>query len=268
MSMTLKSPALTSPTLNLAEHLLALSRRLHKLGQEAEASRLLQRLSRLRTLPADVAEETQQRLAEIRLGRRQYAKARRHLAAALAYQPAKPHYHYLMARATQEDDRCDPRRALAHYQQAAALDARQPLYWAELGLQALEVGDSELGVRSLRRAGELAPDNPDIIAKVVEGLCLDNRIDEAQVLLRAAQFRHRRDVRFQKLWKDFQFQVVRAAQQAELQPADDPPTILPFAPRVAGASPRRVGRKLVRRDTIHPTPPPHRPTCVPGRKHA
>ena len=56
-----------SMTLNLVDRLLAAGRNLHKLGREQDALHIFSRLSGFRQLPAEVAEETQVRLAEISL---------------------------------------------------------------------------------------------------------------------------------------------------------------------------------------------------------
>src|SRR5438876_324556 len=76
-----------SRTLNLCQHLLAQGRRFHRLGADQHALRTLTRLARLRELPSPIAEEAQGRLAELFLKQGKFARARRHLAAALAHRP-------------------------------------------------------------------------------------------------------------------------------------------------------------------------------------
>ena len=56
-----------SKTLNLSEHLLERGRFLQGLGRTRDAMRVFGRLAGLRDLPAPMAEETQIRLAEMRL---------------------------------------------------------------------------------------------------------------------------------------------------------------------------------------------------------
>ena len=69
-----------STTLNLADRLLAMGRNFEALGRDQDALHILGRLAGLHEVPVVVAEETQSRLAEIFLRRRQYRRARRHLA--------------------------------------------------------------------------------------------------------------------------------------------------------------------------------------------
>src|SRR5438046_2467787 len=115
-----------STTLNLVDHLLLRGRRFQDLGRTHDARAVFGRLLGVHELPAPVAEEVQARLAELELQRHKYLRARRHLTAALAYQPANAHYHQLMAYALEEDDKGDPERALEHYRLSLQADPEQP----------------------------------------------------------------------------------------------------------------------------------------------
>src|SRR5262249_48071848 len=66
----------------------------------------------------------------------------------------------------------------------------------------------------VRRAAELAPDAPEVLDRVVEGLCQEGSADEARRLLLAARFRNARDARFQRLWTDFRFRQLHEEQEA------------------------------------------------------
>src|SRR5262245_10276148 len=201
-------------TLHFFDHLLARGRMLQGLGLGREAMRLFKKMASCRDLPQAVAEETQKRLGELRLESRQYAKARRHFAAALAYQPYYAGYHHLLATATRQDDDAEPRRALEHLRQAVELDPGNAGFWADLGLLALEQGDMDEGLAALKKASELAPDDVNILAKVVPGLVDAGQAEEARSLLLAARFRHRRQPRVEKMWNDFQFQMLHERQHA------------------------------------------------------
>ncbi len=244
-----------STTLPFVATLLAHARTLHNLGQHHDAYQLLKRVAALRELPAATAEEAQALLAEIQFQRHKYVRARRHLAAALGYCPGNAQYHYLMAAAVDADDRAAPQRALAHYRRSLKLDPNQPACLVDYGLLCLELGRDAAGLRALRRAVRLAPNDPDVVGAVVEGLCHLDRAQEARGLLLAARFRHARDGRFQKLWNDFQFQQVRTAQDAARRPRrrEAKPLILPFVRS------EEVTGKRVRRDRPAPPPKPHAP---------
>ena len=250
-----------SRTLNLVEHLAAQGRKYQEHGLLPQARQTWNKLIGLRDLPGPLAEEAQKRLAEIHLERRHYARARRSLTCALTHQPDNPHYHFLMATAIEADDRCDPEKALTHYRQAVHLTPGNTKYLCSLGLLALDLGYVEEGLVCLRRALSLAPDDFEVISKVVEGL-QEEKPEEAKEILRLARFRHARDSRFTKLWSDFHFHCLRVQQERKRKniPEQDGPTLLPFI-RV------ETGPK-VRRDSPSRPVRPHFIVPRPDRKHA
>jgi len=265
-----------SKTLNLADRLLAMGQNLEALGRDHDALHILGRLAGLRELPANVAEETQGRLAQILLRARKYRRARRHLAAALIQQPESAHYHYLMAAALSGDDQGDPHRAAEHYRRSLQLKPDQPRCLAEFGLLAIRLGQSDEGLSCLRRAVELAPADPEAVSRLVTGLRQLDRTDEARTALRAAIFRNPRDGRFRRLWDDFMFELLHEEQEAARKAEEarafegKGPTLLPFVRPEPGAPSMRLGGKRLRCDRPAPLPPPHLPgpARLPDRKHA
>jgi Tfp pilus assembly protein PilF len=261
-----------SRTLNLAERTLAQGRNLHELGCDGDALRILGRLAAWRQLPSAVAEETQTCLAEIRLSHQQFAQARRHLTAVLLHRPDDARGHYRLAAAFDADEKDQAQAAYEHYQRSLQLDPDQPDCLGDFGLLALKLGKEEEGLRALRRAVELAPDEPRITGKLIDGLCQCGRLEEARLTLRAALFRNSRNYAFQKLWNDFRFERAYETQQAAQQIAGrssegDEPVFLPFL-RLAGTRTPKTQR--VRRDGASPLSPPHSPrqARIPDRKHA
>jgi Tfp pilus assembly protein PilF len=259
-----------SMTLNLVDRLLARGRNLQALGRTHDALRVFKRLAGFRELPADAAEETQARLAELHLHHHRFARARRHLTAALRSCPDSAHYHHLMATAAAADGRGDLERAAEHYRRSCDLEPDQPECLCEYGALALHLGRRDEGLASLRRAAELAPDDPDTLKPVAEGLCLANDADGARGLLRAALFRNPRDRRFRRLWEDFQFRQLRLEQErarlGSRKMEEEGPAVLPFV-RPEAAAP---GRRAVRHDGPSPVPPPHagEPVRFPEQRHA
>lgn len=263
-----------SRTLNLVDCLLARGRHLQQLGREQDAFHTFERLAGFRKLPKQVAEETQVRLAELLFDRGEFQSARRHLAAALVQQPTSARYHFLMASALEADDNGNDRRALEHYRMSLELDGDQPECLGEAGMLALRLGKVVEGLKWLRRAVELAPDSPEAVARLVEGLVEIGRPEEARLTLRAALFRNHRDGRFRKLWNDFHFHELREEQEMvqesrwEAGVGDDKPVLLPFLRPVS--APAKVSGKRIRRDPAAPLPPPHVPRRgrLPDHKHA
>jgi tetratricopeptide (TPR) repeat protein len=262
-----------SMTLNLVDHLLARGRHYQQLGRHPDAVEILGRLAKLDALPAEVSEETQARLAEIHLQRNRPRRARRHLTAALVYQPNNARYHLLMARAVEADRRADPERALEHYRRSLELDPDQPECLSECGLLAIRQGQSKEGLNNLRRAVELDPDNPELLQRSVRGYCLLRRPEEARKALRFSLFGRARDHRFQKLWTDFQFEQLRKQQEADTSSthsADTEPMILPFLRPVRETTSTPGIPKIICHDGPESPLPPHQPriTRLTRRRHA
>jgi Tfp pilus assembly protein PilF len=241
-------------TLNLVEHILAMGRRFQELGRHRDAHRIFTRLCSFRDLPAEAAEEAQASLAELDLKRRRFSHARRHLTAALQYQPDSARYHFLMATALHADDRGDLERAADHFRQAVDREPENARYLADSGLLLIRLGQNEEGLRQLRRAADLAPDQAELLAKLVKGLRLSGHSDEARVALRAALFRNARNPRFRKLWSDFQIEALRRRQETarmrRRRGTEDGPVLLPFLRVVTETPPAEVHATVLRSDDL------------------
>jgi tetratricopeptide (TPR) repeat protein len=263
-----------SRTLGLAKQLLERGRRYQDLGRHHDALAILGRLEDLRDLPPEVVEETRDRLAEILLRQRQYRRARRHLTAALVQRPQSARYHFLLAQALNADPRGDSHRAAEHYRKSLELDPEQPACLGEFGLLALRLGQTEEGLTSLRRAAELAPNDPEVIQRLAAGLQESEQAEEARAVLLAALFRNSRDPRFRRLWNDFQFRQLCDEQAARSRGSEGEgkpgPTLLPFVRPAPDANPSPSHGKRVRHDGPTLLPPPHLPgpARLPDRKHA
>jgi Tfp pilus assembly protein PilF len=252
-----------SRTLNFVDHLHARGRRFQELGCTDAAMNIFARLSSMRSLGNETAEDVHCRLGEMYLERGNYRQARRHLTAALARRPSDAHYHYLLALAYDQDEDADPQDACRHYRASLRIDPDQPDCLSNFGLLILSFGESSEGLSALRRAAELTPDEPEIIARLIEGLCQNDQIDDARRVLRAALFRNRRDTRFSRLQADFQFQQLHAEQCEALAerweaPIRERPMLLPFVRPATGKSKRTAGGKKIRRDGPS-RPAPHWP---------
>ena len=270
-------------TLNLVDHLLSLGRRYQEIGRFTEAENVLGRLAAFRELPAAAAEETQARLAELHMRRRKYARARRCLTAALAHRPDSARCHLLMATALQADDRGDLGRADEHYRRSLELDPKQVKCQADAGLLAVRLGRTEEGLARLREAAAQAPADVDALRKLVKGLRLAGRGDEARDAIRAGLFRNPRSPRFRRLWQDYQFKQLHRAQQTGRRrrrvPAEDGPVLLPFRRPPLPALPPRVGEgegggaaplpETLRLDGPAVVAPPHAPRVArrPDQRH-
>ena len=207
------------------------------------------------------------RLATIQIELGEYQQARRHLTSVLFYRPSHAPYYYQLATALHHDPDADASRAARYYRQAVQLDPDQPMWWVDFGFFLLQTGRLRKGISALRKAAILGQDNPAVLKRLVEGLVLADRTNEARSLLQTARFRHPRDERFRKLWNDFQFQALHESQTNPPSAAD--PVILPFV-RLANLplKPQLPGR-IVRLDKAS-KPKPHlaKRTRLPDSHHA
>lgn len=220
-------------TLNLADRLLALGILYRELGRPQDAHDVLTRLLNFRTLSPDIACLAQVTLAELHLKVRRFKKARRHLAAALQVDGNNARLHYLMATACREDDMGNLRRAIVYFARSLELDPSDVRCRGEYGLTLLHLGRTDEGLEHLTRAHAEAPHDLEALDRRLRGLRRAGRLDEAQELLRQNRFRFPRHPRFEKLVRDFQFQILRQEQEfARLQsePMSDgtAPVLLPF----------------------------------------
>lgn len=222
------------PTVNLVDGILAMGRRYQEVGRHRDALTILTRLSRFHFLPAEAAEETQSRLGEIYLKRRKYKQARRHLTAALRHQPDNVRYHFLLATARCAEDGSDLERAAEHYRRVLELDPGHVKCRADYGNLLLRLGQTEEGLALLRKAADQAPEDVEVLGKLVKGLRLSGRSEEAGSVLHGAMFRNAKSPQFRKLWNEFRFQQVRRRrdvqhlQQAENEAEGEQPVLLPF----------------------------------------
>jgi Tfp pilus assembly protein PilF len=248
------------PTLNLVDHVLSLGRRYQEVGRHRDALTVFSRLSRFRYLPSEAAEETQARLAELHLKRRKYKHARRHLTAALRHQPDNARYHYLLAAALHAEEGADLERAGEHYRRALELDPNHVKCLADYGHLLLRLGRTEEGLERLRQAADRAPEDVEILGKLVKGLRLAGRTDEARSVLQVALFRNSRSPRFRKLWNEFRFQQARRQreterlQQSDEQANEEAPLLLPFVRVVTDGPANSDCPTIVRRDEVNAGP--------------
>ena len=249
-----------SKTLNLVDRLLDRSRRFRQIGRTRDALHFLHRLAKFQSLPADIAEETQALLADIRLSRGKYARARRHLVAALVYQPDSAWYHYLLGSALASDERGDRHRAAEHYEKAIALDPDNPQFLSEFGILALRLGRTDEGLQCLKKAVKLAPNDPELVERLAEGLREENRADEGRRELQFAMFRNPRNSAFRQLYNEFQFRLLHDNQSLRWRTSDSAndtagPIFLPFVRLITENS----KGQSVRRDPPSRVSSPHRP---------
>jgi tetratricopeptide (TPR) repeat protein len=223
-------------TINLFDELLSRARRLHDAGLRREAAAALRRLLGLRGLPAAVLGEAHARLGEILLKRRLYQEARRHLRAALRRRPDSARLYFLLGLALHVDPKGNKDRAARCYARSLEIAPTQLRCRGEAGLLAVETGRAEEGLALLREAVRQAPGDAGAVGRLVKGLLLCGRREEAASAVQEARFSAPRCDRLLKLWHDLRLAGVRREQELSLAACEvEGPTLLPFVPPAEAA---------------------------------
>ena len=105
-----------------------------------------------------------------------------------------PEYHFVLARVLEEDGDADA--ALSHYAVAARLaphDDRKVLQYARVVAQQKS---PTRGVRLMQTVYARQSDDPEIVASVVDGLMANDQMEEAELVVKQAMYRHGDDQRF------------------------------------------------------------------------
>ena len=119
---------------------------------------------------------------------------------------------------------------------------------------------------------EEAPEDVEALRKLVKGLRLAARPDEARSVIRAGLFRNPRHPRFRRLWQSYQFQALRRQQQSGLRAKRTvlagEPVLLPFR-RPEGQAPAAPLPETLRLDGPAVVGPPHGPRFLrrPEQRH-
>jgi tetratricopeptide (TPR) repeat protein len=221
-------------TLCLFDELLTRGRRLQQAGQATAAVVCLERLLALAGVPGLCAAEAHQRLGEIALKRRLFRRARRHLLSAIRLWSENPRAHFLLGLAWSQDPEGDAHKAARHYRRALKLSPQLARCRGELGLVLLRLGEPEEGLELLREAAEQAAGDAGAAGRLVKGLLLCGRPDEAMAAVRAALFRAPRCARLRKLWIDLQLAALRRDRETSAASQREPgAVVLPFLRPVA-----------------------------------
>jgi tetratricopeptide (TPR) repeat protein len=228
-------------TIQMAQALLDRGRELWNQDRIDEATQVLTRLLGQRSIPLQIAEQAQFYLGDLHLTLGNYAKARRHLAAAIACGTNSGETHFLMACALDWDPEADQGHAYTHYRRAVELDPGQPLYSSSYALMRIRRKgpgtkyDRE-SLRRLRDAFAADPNDIEIVYNYIQGLMELGRSGEAELALRRARKQWVGHPGFEELWVDFNSRRgqlasnrSRSENPAEPRsPEDDIPVLLPF----------------------------------------
>jgi Flp pilus assembly protein TadD len=236
--------------LNLLESVVTRARHLQDVGRTHDALSLLRRHANQPELPTPVAAEAHHLMGELCLNLQHHRQARKHLNAVLRLKPDDASACHKMANAIDRDPEVDAQAASRYYRRALELAPNDPAVLADAGLFHVDMGRPDKGLGLLRRALELAPDDLDVLQSLLVALGELDRFDDARGELNKARFRHARDPRFLKLVSDLEFQESRRRQR-KAKPADEHQSaraVVPFLRVVSDDETPAPAKRFTRRD--------------------
>ena len=189
------------------------ARSLARSGRRTAALAQLRRLLSRPDLPVALAADANRLAAELLIETEDFAKARRHLRAALGLQPENARSHYLAGLAFERDPAGDDRRAAVRFKKASEAEPANPVYRAAFGRAAVRCDRVKLGVRELVAAADAAPDNIAVLRVVVDGLREAGKLRAARRVLVKARFLCPRSAEVRRMWERVRFETARAGQR-------------------------------------------------------
>jgi Flp pilus assembly protein TadD len=170
--------------------------------------------------------------AEIARSAGRFSEARRMLRNARRLRPDEAEIEYLWGRCLENDPLGCDRRAARKYRKATTLNASEPKYRAALGRALVRISNVRSGVKVLRRAAEAAPDDPEVLAIVQEGLFEAEQTELALQILNKAMFLAPGNRAVRSLWERARFDATAESQRLKrtMQEPTKPerPATLPF----------------------------------------
>lgn len=166
-----------------------------------------------------------------------YRAARKHLRVAAKLAPPTAEIHYELGVAFERDPYGCDRRAARRFREAVKLNPREAKYVAALGRALVRINRVRAGVKHLRTAAELAPNNAVVLKVVVDGMCDANRAVEAARIVTKARFLAPADAKLRRLADDLRYSVAQQAQRRGAKVGAGP-VALPFL-RIEGGTVRR-----------------------------
>ncbi|MFO0879091.1 MAG: hypothetical protein U0840_17240 [Gemmataceae bacterium] len=219
-----------STALHFFKQLYSRARRYLHAGETRRAIAVLRRLAAYPDAPTALVGHAHLAIGLAWFRRRCVRRARREFLQALQILGPSPRLHHLLGRTFHRDEPCNVDQASFHYQESLRLKPLQPRCLADAGLLALSVGGTDIGLRLLRNAADLAPADISVLRRVVRGYLLAGFPDEANRVVRAALFLRPRCPQLRNLWA--QLQIVRLRREKELAllaaGRPDEPVLLPF----------------------------------------
>jgi hypothetical protein len=209
-------------------------------------------------LEPTLAAEANFLLAQVRFALADLAGAEASARRAVAIESDNPNYRVFLAQSLEEQgsDEAD-----THFSQAARLSPDDPHVVLSFARNVAERKDKEQGVRLMESAYASAPDDPEIVESVVEGLLQNDRLDEAELVVTQALYRHGADRRFRRIRDRFRARRCELLLAGKAKGSDGAMEVVPYRNPIL-SSRKPGGAKKPDRSKA---PPPVAPAPAPVR---
>jgi tetratricopeptide (TPR) repeat protein len=235
---------------------MAAARSLVRKGRTTEALAQATRLLNRPDLPVVVAADAHRVIAELLIDAERYAKARKHLRAALALEPEHARTQYLLGLAFECDPLGDDRHAARRFHKASKLVPASALYRAAFGRAAVRSDHRKRGVRELLACTEPATKDTTVLQVVVTGLLEAGKIAMARRIITKARFSCPGNREVSRLWEQVRFEAARVGQTRGRSTQDAGPArdggvqLLPFLRVVHSSTGRKTRLANMRQDAF------------------
>ncbi|QDU63425.1 hypothetical protein Pan216_43050 [Planctomycetes bacterium Pan216] len=217
-----------APVLNLAQELLDLGRSHLDDFRTTEGLRMLRRLVGLPAVDPDLLAHAHLLIGETYFQRADYDLAREALREVLAHDPDNADGHYLFARCNElDEEEGSDHDAFDHYEHASRLDPSDARKSSAYALQLARAGDVASGLVLLQKAYAQKVDDPIVVQNFVEGLLLDRRFDDVELVLAQIKYRCGDDEAFVTLRRRIRDRL-KEAKLFDREIEEDEPAVLPF----------------------------------------
>jgi Flp pilus assembly protein TadD len=224
-------------------------------GRYSEAAHLLDRVIHHPRLEPEMGAEANFLLSQIHFACADVGEAERSARLAVNASDENPDYHFILARALEEDG--DENEALNHYAVAARLapeDSHKVLSYARV---VAKQKSSSRGVRLMQSVYARKSDDPSVVASVVEGLMANDQVEEAELVVRQVMYRHGEDVRFRRIRDRFRSLRCEMLLGRKAMGSDGSCEVVPYRnPRVLAMGKPGGARRPNRDDSTPPPKPP------------
>lgn len=239
--------------------------RLHaRKGRKNDARKQALQLLRRSDLTVAEAADAHRVIGEIELDAEHFAKARKHLRAALSLEPEHARTWFLAGLANERDPHGDDHRAACCFRKASRFATENAAYRAAFGRAAIRCDRLKRGVRELMLCSEAALKDASLLEVVIEGLLEAGKTAEANRIVTQARFLCPGAGGIRRLQDRVRYETARRGQRRASSTQDAGPEtdvgarLLPFLRVVRSANGCKTPPANVRQDAAS-FPRPHLP---------